>query len=209
MQILHYSSLDSTNEEAKRLLSGGEIDGPTLVVADEQTAGRGTQGRVWLSPPGAGLYLTLVNPATEDYPLTPHYTLATGIACVEALHEATGLTVQLKPVNDLYVHGKKLGGILTESHLRANGQMTALLTGIGINIRRAERPLHDAVVQAISLEECLDEATFQKFDPQAWIPTLAARVQQWHQLVREGDTHAVELTWQMHRLPGDLMPLPI
>lgn len=144
-ELLHYSQLDSTNEEAKRLVHAGKIQKTTLILANSQTAGKGTQGRAWASPPGAGLYLSVIHPffpldaisQTARLPGLPLYTLAAGVACAETIQDLTGLSIQLKPVNDLYVEDCKLGGILTESLISQNGQETrcrALITGIGINI---------------------------------------------------------------------------
>lgn len=140
--ILTYDELDSTNEEAKRLLAEGFITSPSLLRAVSQSAGKGTQGRRWFSPPGAGLYCTVVHPlpgetlmgqAQGDIPLTPLFTLAAGVACAETIRELTGLAIQLKPINDLYVDSRKLGGILTESLISEN-HCKALITGIGINV---------------------------------------------------------------------------
>jgi biotin-[acetyl-CoA-carboxylase] ligase BirA-like protein len=167
-----YDELDSTNEEAKRLLAQGKFNGVSIIRAHSQTAGKGTQGRRWISPPGVGLYFSVVHlfddaiscPTAE--PMAPLLTLAAGVACAETIQELTGLTIQLKPVNDLYVDGCKLGGILTESIISGN-RCKAIITGIGINIGE-----HESVVQGCrddergnlptSLQACIAPVIFEQ-----------------------------------------------
>ena len=134
-QFLEFDCLDSTNEEAKRLINSDAVKQVLVIRARQQTAGRGTQGRRWISPAGAGLYFSIVHPfeRLRSIPLTPVFTVAAGVGCARALQELTQLPIQLKPVNDLYVAGRKLGGILTESMI-SNQQCRAMITGIGINI---------------------------------------------------------------------------
>jgi len=138
--IQRYTEVDSTSSAARRLLDEPGNPRRFAVVADAQTAGRGTRGRNWSSPAGAGLYMTYVD-ADERIPgagpvrtPTTTYTLAAGIACAEAIEQVTGVRIALKPVNDLMVADRKLGGILTETIIRG-GTVTALMVGIGINLR--------------------------------------------------------------------------
>ena len=144
MQLITLDTVDSTNEEAKRRFWANPTQAvPLCVVARQQTAGKGTQGRVWVSPPDAGLYLSYLHPLTEQQaacPLTTDFTLAAGVACVRAIQAVTGVTVQLKPINDLVVGRAKLGGILVESLIQ-QGRMRALITGVGLNIRDVPRAL--------------------------------------------------------------------
>jgi hypothetical protein len=132
--VLYYHSLDSTNNEAKRLFKRGRITQKTVLVAHTQTAGRGTQGREWISPAGAGLYISVIDLASDNS-ITPFYTMAAGIACIEALTTQLDLPtgkIGIKPVNDLYAEGQKLGGILVEGLIQDN-VCQAIITGIGIN----------------------------------------------------------------------------
>jgi BirA family biotin operon repressor/biotin-[acetyl-CoA-carboxylase] ligase len=144
MLAFHLDSVDSTNEEAKRLLLRGEVSSVAYVSAREQTAGRGSRGRTWVSPRDAGVYLSVIqrfdkglDPATIS---VEGFTLAAGVACAELLHEVFDVDVRLKPINDLYVGSAKLGGILVESIVEAS-LVRALVTGIGLNLRSADRTL--------------------------------------------------------------------
>ncbi len=177
-QYIEYTELDSTNEEARRLLQSETLERLTLIRADSQTAGRGTQGRPWISPSGAGLYFSLVHPFStlaemqpHTVPLTPTFTLAAGAACAETIEELTGLRIQLKPVNDLYVQGQKLGGILVESLMSSN-QCKALITGIGINLFRHTDVAAGCAQEArgnqpVSLQDCIAEQIFNQWHPDA------------------------------------------
>jgi biotin-[acetyl-CoA-carboxylase] ligase BirA-like protein len=171
-EILHFDSLDSTNEEAKRLLNSGMLSSPFIIHAKAQTAGKGTQGRKWISPEGAGLYFSIVHPFENNHsiPVTPLLTIAAGIACAKAIEELTQLKIQLKPINDLYLESRKLGGILTESMI-SNGQCRGLITGIGINILKHEEIISGCENeqrgnQPISLQEGLTPLHFSQWQPE-------------------------------------------
>jgi biotin-[acetyl-CoA-carboxylase] ligase BirA-like protein len=208
MKRLHFPVIDSTNEAAKRLLLAGEVPESCCITADEQTAGKGTQGRVWISPPGAGLYMTVVHPAVERVlPVTTLYTLAAGIACVEAIEHVTGLSVRLKPVNDLYLDGCKLGGILTES-LCTGGALSALITGIGINLRQAERKVAPdparPVAMPTSLEAHLPPHVMERFQSEELTEAILAKLHFWYSLVWQGRDGQVQRAWERFQI----MPSP-
>jgi BirA family biotin operon repressor/biotin-[acetyl-CoA-carboxylase] ligase len=137
--IIHrLSSCSSTNDAAKALAQEGAEEG-TIVIADEQTGGRGTKGRTWHSPPGRGLYASVIlRPRRKDISLLP---LVAGVACVEAIQEAAGLEVRLKWPNDIVWKSGKLGGILCEGAFLGSFSSHAVV-GIGLNItqRRSDFP---------------------------------------------------------------------
>jgi BirA family biotin operon repressor/biotin-[acetyl-CoA-carboxylase] ligase len=134
--IIHsLSTCPSTNDLAKRLAREGSAEG-TVVLADEQTQGRGTKGRSWHSPRGLGLYASVIlRPRRADLSLLP---LAAGVACVEAIREAAGLEAALEWPNDIVWKGRKLGGILCEGEFLGNKVSFAVL-GIGINLCQKKR----------------------------------------------------------------------
>jgi BirA family biotin operon repressor/biotin-[acetyl-CoA-carboxylase] ligase len=164
MQWFTYDTVDSTNEEAKRLFQQRAIREPlAVVVTESQTAGKGTQGRSWVSPPGAGLYFSIVHKPTwqrQHIPMTSDFTMAAGIACAETLKSYCCVNVRLKPINDLYLSGGKLGGILTESLIQQES-IQCLITGIGINVREVDRPLADKRHTPSSLESALPVENFE------------------------------------------------
>ena len=128
--IHSFSTCPSTNDLAKRLAREGSAEG-TVIIAEEQTEGRGTKGRSWHSPRGLGLYASVIlRPRRADLSLLP---LAAGVACLEAVREATGLEAALEWPNDIIWKHRKLGGILCEGEFLGNVVSFAVL-GIGLNI---------------------------------------------------------------------------
>jgi BirA family biotin operon repressor/biotin-[acetyl-CoA-carboxylase] ligase len=142
-QPIYFPDVSSTNDAAAALADQGAPEG-TVVVANAQSAGRGRQGRTWVSPPGAGLYASaLLRPRSP----APLLTIAAGVAVAEGIQRATGLTTDLKWPNDVFVGGKKLAGLLAE----ASGSPAAIVLGFGINVMPAAYP-PDVAVRATSLE---------------------------------------------------------
>ena len=148
-ELFYYPTIDSTNTQAKRLLKEGEKP-PFLVVASEQTAGRGRQGKSFYSPKNTGIYLSLVISEKADEDMVS-VTTAASVAVCRAVEKLTDEKPEIKWVNDVYVNGKKVCGILCESVL--DGQDSAsVIIGIGVNITTSHFP--SEIENAGSL--CLD-----------------------------------------------------
>lgn len=206
MQGFYFNTIDSTNEVAKRLIRDGAICSSNFVVADEQSAGKGQRGCTWVSPKDAGIYLSVVDfPDDHTFSSATLFTLSAGIACVEVLQELTGVTIQLKPVNDLYINGCKLGGILTETMMQ-QGSIEALITGIGINLNRADRRAADQKAAPICLEDLLKADQFEKLDSNAMVAALVHRVLRWNQIVWAGEVDRVREKWEQVKIPGAVWP---
>ena len=128
--------VDSTNTRLKAMAASGAATG-TALLAEEQTAGRGTHGRSFQSPRGDGLYLSvLLRPAAA---LKDLITLTgwVAVAAREGTARASGAPVEIKWLNDLYLHGKKLCGILTElSFLGESGEPDYVVVGMGVNMNQ-------------------------------------------------------------------------
>ena len=137
--------LESTNMEAHKLAEQGAASG-TLVYAEEQTGGRGRQGRTWHSPAGAGLYCTLIVRPKQARRLWPILTHVASIALVDAIKELAELNllalqpdVDIKWPNDVLLSGKKCAGILLEA-LSEGAENAAALVGFGINVHKGSVP---------------------------------------------------------------------
>lgn len=192
-----YESLDSTNEEAKRLIDNSKIKETSFVLAYEQTNGKGTHGRIWVSPKGAGIYLSIIH--LEDVVSdTIFFTQSAAVACVEAINEVCDLDVKLKPVNDIYADGKKLGGILIETRLSKEG-VKALITGIGINTHKIERKLEEKNVEPVSIEELLSANKFNSFSRAKLVEKMLEKICFWHNFVFNGQHAKVEKAWNYYR----------
>ena len=133
LSLYLHRRIDSTNDEAKRLIASGE-KGMALVVAEGQTAGRGRQGKSFYSPEQTGVYMTLSLPTSLAFSDAVSVTTATAIAVHSAIYKLTGIETKIKWVNDLYLNGKKVCGILTEavSDLET-GMVQHMIIGIGLN----------------------------------------------------------------------------
>ena len=116
-KIMVFDDIDSTNDEAKRMLEQETVDDGMYLIANHQTAGRGRQGHSFYSPADTGLYVSMVR--TDHDVLHPatlsKLTLAAAVATAEAIEEAVGVSPKIKWVNDLYYRDRKVCGILTES----------------------------------------------------------------------------------------------
>jgi|CXWL01.1.fsa_nt_gi BirA family biotin operon repressor/biotin-[acetyl-CoA-carboxylase] ligase len=203
MQAFYLDTVESTNDLARSMLRDGKIRDAAYIVARRQTAGRGNRGRTWLSPLDAGIYLTVIDrPRIAATGELHAFTRAAGIACAETLHAHTGIAVRLKPINDLYVDGRKLGGILTEAVIEQH-ELRALITGVGLNVRKADRPLPSDQVQPICLEELMTASAFDSMDVRGLTFKLVERIRLWNTIVAAGNRSALESQWQQHCLdPG-------
>jgi len=137
-RIFHFFKTDSTNRVAMELGHAGEAEG-AVVLAEEQTAGRGRAGRKWHSERAAGIYVTLLLRPKLAPVQAPLLTMMAGLSAHTAVQALTGLDVDLKWPNDLIVRGKKLGGILTEMHAEP-GQVRFVIVGIGLNVNQEKFP---------------------------------------------------------------------
>lgn len=126
--------LESTNLTAKQMAAEGAPHG-TLVLADSQTAGRGRRGRSFASPPGTGLYLSMVLRSALPMQSAALVTSAAAVAVCRAVESTSGKRLDIKWVNDLFYRGKKCCGILTEAAAdMETGGVDYLVVGIGLNL---------------------------------------------------------------------------
>ena len=137
-RIYHFFKIDSTNSVAMDLGEQGEPHG-TLVIAEEQTAGRGRAGRRWHSEKTSGVYMSiLLRPAISPRQ-APLITMVAGLAARDAILEQTGLIPDLRWPNDVLIGRKKCCGILTEMNAEPD-QIHFVVVGIGINVNHTRVP---------------------------------------------------------------------
>jgi BirA family biotin operon repressor/biotin-[acetyl-CoA-carboxylase] ligase len=136
--IYHFFKTDSTNRVALELGHAGEPEG-AVVLAEEQTAGKGRAGRAWQSERAAGIYVSLLLRPRLAPVQAPLLTMMAGLSARTAIEAQTGLTPDLKWPNDLLVGGKKVGGILTEMHAEPS-QVRFVIVGIGLNVNQEKFP---------------------------------------------------------------------
>lgn len=130
-QIRRYEEIDSTNLEARRLISQGFGHG-TVILAETQLAGRGRLGRTWVSAKGTGLWFSVILTPKGGMQQASQYSFVMAVAVAEGIRAVTGLEAKVKWPNDIVLHGKKVCGILLELAAEPN-QAVQLIAGIGIN----------------------------------------------------------------------------
>jgi BirA family transcriptional regulator, biotin operon repressor / biotin---[acetyl-CoA-carboxylase] ligase len=173
--LLRFDSLGSTNDYARELAASGAEEG-VAVLAYEQTAGRGRQGRQWSSPAGEGLYLSVILRPQISPADSAVITLAAAVAVAETLSLDFKTEVDIKWPNDVLASGKKICGILVESAIEAEVIQHAVV-GIGVNLAQEEFP-----------EEIRDSATSlliesgQRVLPDDFAPPLLARLDHWYRV---------------------------
>ncbi len=151
-KIYYFRKVASTNDFAKEKASEGAGEG-TLVIAEEQTRGRGRQGRRWVSPPGTGLWFSLVlRPGISPIEASGITPIA-AVSAANAIEEVTGLPARIKWPNDILIGGKKACGILTELGSEP-GASHYVVVGIGINVNTSSFP-EEIEDKATSLKESL------------------------------------------------------
>lgn len=134
--VIYLDSVDSTNKYAKAI--GNEVTfEPSLIIADEQTNGRGRLGRDWDSKHQSGIWMSLLLKPTIEPALAARMTLMGAAAISKAIDEVTGLTTQIKWPNDVIIDKKKVCGILTEMSAELN-HINYLVLGIGINVNHED-----------------------------------------------------------------------
>lgn len=163
--LIALDTVDSTNDEAKRLAAVGENSAPdgTIVWALEQTGGRGRRGRVWQSPPG-NLYCSLILRPEVGIAAAAQLSFVAALALYDALGNVgePGHEVLCKWPNDVLLNGKKVAGILLESESQSNDRLDWLVLGLGVNVashpEETSYPATSLRVEAIgaTVEELLE-----------------------------------------------------
>ncbi|WP_281887000.1 biotin--[acetyl-CoA-carboxylase] ligase [Paenibacillus sp. YYML68] len=169
--------IDSTQLAAVQLVRDGAEEG-TLVLAEQQLAGRGRLGRQWHSPKGKGLWSSLVlKPNWLSLAQTPQLTLLTAVALCRAVRQVTGLDAGIKWPNDLLVGGRKVAGILLEASVE-NGTLQHIVAGVGIsvNLQESDYPT-ELLEKATSLAMCAGHSISRE-------TLLAELMNEWEQLYK-------------------------
>ena len=129
-----YDTVDSTNNVCKKRAEDGEPEG-LVIVSNEQTKGRGRQGKAFYSPSDCGIYMTILIRPKKRVEDALYITAATAVAVSDAIDSVAGVNTKIKWVNDVYYNNKKVCGILTEAAFdMENGNFNYIVVGIGINV---------------------------------------------------------------------------
>jgi BirA family biotin operon repressor/biotin-[acetyl-CoA-carboxylase] ligase len=174
--IMRYDSVSSTNDVARDLAASGADEG-TSVIAREQTAGRGRQGRLWSSPAGEGLYLSLILRPKIKAVDSAIVTIAAAVGVAETLKLEFGVAVDIKWPNDVLASGRKICGILVESAIQ-NNQLQYAVMGIGVNIAQRSFPngIEDSATSLL-LE------TGRQIEPEDFAQPMLDRLGHWYGII--------------------------
>ena len=179
MRFEYYESIDSTNDELKRRISGEDgkaIDSGLVISAATQTAGRGRSGHIWSSPAGSSIATSmLIWPEGLPESAVPQLTIVAAIAVSQAIEEITGLSASIKWPNDILIDARKVSGILVE-RLICDGK-PAIITGIGVNMRRGSYP-PELTGKAVSIQEVLGGADGSVIDDRSVIEGIWSRYEE-------------------------------
>lgn len=149
--VLYFESLDSTNNYAKKLALDMAKEG-TVVLSNIQTGGRGRLGRAWSSPPGTGLWMSIILRPEIDPSEAAKITEITAAAVANAIDRTTDIKSGIKWPNDIIIDRKKVCGILTEMSAELN-YINFVVVGIGVNVNTDEFP-EDIKNTATSIKLC-------------------------------------------------------
>lgn len=184
-----HALLESTNDRAKALARSGAPEG-AAVLALAQSRGRGQHGRAWVSPPGKGVYLSVVFrpalPARRGLELP----MVAALAAADVLVAAGLADVRVKAPNDVYARGRKIGGVLIEPSI-AGGRIEFAVAGIGLNLSQTEDDWRDAGLEGRATSCRMEGAAISLAEAAArLLEALARTYQEW----REGGS-ALRARW--------------
>lgn len=133
-----YKTIDSTNQEAKKLLIDEEIPHGSVLISEEQTAGRGRFGRNFFSPSKKGIYMSIILRPNIELDSAIHITTSAAVAVCRVIENSTRKFPKIKWVNDIFLNHRKICGILTEAVGNfESGRVESVVVGIGINFKSA------------------------------------------------------------------------
>src|ERR1700720_1976596 len=193
-RIHYFDEIDSTQEAARELAASGADQG-TVVIAERQTAGRGRMGRTWHSPAGVNLYATIILRPPIPIADVPRLSLVAGVAAAEALDTVAPGIVALKWPNDVWLNGRKAGGIIAEAVTDARQRLKCVLLGIGLNLNLAPGDVPDDLRDKATSVRI---ATGHACDRIELAATLFNRLHSRYMEVEAGGFAAVRPAWERY-----------
>ncbi|NIM91216.1 MAG: biotin--[acetyl-CoA-carboxylase] ligase [Candidatus Aminicenantes bacterium] len=195
-------SCSSTNDLAKKKAEKGVAEG-TVIIAEEQTKGKGTKGRNWYSAKNMGLYASaILYPENPDISLLP---LMAGLAVKEAIAESLSVSVGLRWPNDLLWEEKKLGGILCESDFVGN-RLNYVILGIGLNLYHDPEDFPEEIRP---LAASLKMVTDLEINEERLLRSLWKSLSRWYRLFSQGQSIKIAHSYERNSLlrPGQKLKL--
>ncbi len=189
---IHFErAVTSTQKIAHTLANDGAKEG-TIVVADQQTNGRGRMAREWYSPSGKGIWMSLIIRPNIPVHATPQLTLLTAVAIVQAIEELTPLKPDIKWPNDILINGKKVVGILTELQAEAD-QVHSVIIGTGINVNHT---LVDFPEELQKIATSIHIETGKHWDRALFIQEILLKFEALYSLYLNQGFRVIKLLWE-------------
>lgn len=179
--IIILEETDSTNRVLKELAVAGEPEG-TVVLAERQSAGRGRLGRSFFSPDGTGIYMSVLLRSQIELQKSVRITSMAAVAVACAIEKVSGLSAQIKWVNDIFLNKKKTSGILTEAGFGAEGTLDYVVLGIGVNVGQMEFPEELQDIATSVNNEC----GFGKVSRNELIAAILNELSDWYPTIFDG-----------------------
>lgn len=189
--IKYFDTVESTQNIAHQLAQDDAPSG-TLVIADQQTSGRGRMGRNWVSPAGKGVYMSMVLRPELPLQFAPQLTLLVAVALCIALREVTKLPIGIKWPNDLLIHGKKISGILLES-AADDEKIRHVIMGIGISVNMT---VDDYPVELQTVASSLRIEAAQPFERTAVIVAFLSHFEQFYRMYQQEGFAPIRMLWE-------------
>ncbi|MBP2241351.1 BirA family biotin operon repressor/biotin-[acetyl-CoA-carboxylase] ligase [Cytobacillus eiseniae] len=193
---IHYEeSVESTQKIAQRLVLEEAPEG-TIVIAEEQLAGKGRMGRKWHSPKYSGIWMSVILRPNLPPAKAPQLTLITAVAIVQAIEELTNVTPQIKWPNDILLNGKKLTGILTEMQADAD-RIISVIIGIGINVNQQRE---DYPEELESIATSLSIELGKKLERAELIKEVLYKLEKLYLLYLDKGFYPIKLLWESYAI---------
>jgi len=188
-----FDVVGSTQDELRALAEQGAPEG-TVVIAEQQTSGRGRMGRAWVSPAGKGVWMSLLLRPSVPLPLTPQLTLLAAVALSRAITRLVPLTIGIKWPNDLLVDGRKISGILLESAAE-DERLRYVVVGLGIS---ANLDVEDYPEELLERAISLKMASGQPVSRSELIAAVLEQFEQLYALYLEQGFAPIRALWEAH-----------
>ncbi|MGZ9584073.1 biotin--[acetyl-CoA-carboxylase] ligase [Paenibacillus marinisediminis] len=190
-QVRVLSRTDSTQNEALAWAQDGTEEG-ALVIAEEQVSGRGRQGRSWFSPPGKGIWMSMVMKPRIPLQFTPHLTLLTAVAVCRAIKRVVNVPIGIKWPNDLLIENRKVCGILLESSAE-DERLVNVIAGIGIDVNIDER---DYPEHLLDIATSLKREAGHEIDRATLLAEILLEWEQLYKLYEEQGFGPIRTIWE-------------
>lgn len=193
-QNIHYEeSVDSTQKIALQLSLDGAPEG-TVVIAEEQTRGRGRMARAWFSPKYTGVWMSVILRPNLLPQKAPQLTLVTAVAVVQAIEELTSIKPAIKWPNDILINGKKITGILTEMQAESD-RINSVIIGIGIN---ANQELEAYPEELRTIATSLRIETGNRINRAELIRLVLSKLEQLYDMYLQEGFQPIKLLWESY-----------